>query len=368
MKNILIIWEGLNSCSLLINCLTKSKNYSVDLIYTKASVPFKGVEKMFPSVNKLRLVNSLDEINKFKIIKDYDMVITTGWKSRNINKLLRLRKINNKQCINVFAIDNKIASDIFLNTEKRFNHTILRQFFGALYYRLILKRYIDFCFVPGNTSKNLMKLFGHESHKIFFGYYGAYEKIYQNNIEELPKENRFIFVGQLIKRKGILLLLDAFEKYINNGGSWDLVIIGGNYEIFKKMVLKTGINQKKIRYFPFMQPKYIAKEMIKSKAFILPSLQDNWGTVLCEAANAGCFLISSEQSGSTSDLIKNGINGFTFSSKMKNSNEILKLLMTKTETLSKNKSFRSRLRMSKNIASTYNSLSYKLAVEAMFIK
>ena len=46
-----------------------------------------------------------------------------------------------------------------------------------------------------------------------------------------------------------------------------------------------------------MQPEDISKEMHKSKAFILPSLQDNWGTVLCEAANAGCFLLSSEQSG-----------------------------------------------------------------------
>ena len=57
--------------------------------------------------------------------------------------------------------------------------------------------------------------------------------------------------------------------------------------------------------------------MHKSKAFILPSIQDNWGTVLCEAANAGCFLLSSEQSGASVDLIKNGINGFTFNSKLK---------------------------------------------------
>jgi len=368
MKKILIIWEGLNSCSLLINCLAKSNNYCVDLTYTKASVPFRDVEKMFPDINKLRLVNSLDQVNEFNLIKDYDLVITTGWKSKNINKLLRLRKIKNKECINVFAIDNKIATDIFLNTDIRFNHTLLRQIFGALYYRLILRRYIDYCFVPGNTSKNLMKLFGHEPHKIFVGYYGAYEKIYQKNIEEIPKENRFIFVGQLIKRKGISLLLDSFRRYLNKGGSWDLLIIGGDYKSFRKIELKTGSKLKKIKYLPFMQPENISKEMLKSKAFILPSLQDNWGTVLCEAANAGCFLISSEQSGSTSDLIKNGINGFTFSSKLKKSNEVLEQLMTKTETLSKNKSFKSRLKISKDIAFTYNSLSYKLAVEAMLIK
>ena len=41
MKKILIIWEGLNSCSLLINELVKSRKLFSRFIYTKANVPLK---------------------------------------------------------------------------------------------------------------------------------------------------------------------------------------------------------------------------------------------------------------------------------------------------------------------------------------
>jgi len=364
MKKILIIWEGLNSCSLLINELVKSENYLVDLIYTKANVPFKDQQKLIPGINKLRSLDTLDELNQFQEIKDYDLVITTGWKSKNINKLLKLRKKNNSKSLNVIAVDNKIATDRFLNVDGKFNHTLIRQIIGAIYYRLILRSYIDFCFVPGNSSNNLMKFLGHKSHKIFFGYYGAYEKVYKRDINFLSKKNRFIFVGQLIKRKGIELLIKAFYQYYKNGGSWDLIIIGGDLKTFEKISSRNRIS-KKIIYYPFMQPNDISKEMHNSKAFILPSIQDNWGTVLCEAAYAGCFLLSSEQSGASVDLIKNGINGFTFNSKLKNSAQILEDLMRKTEILANSSDFNQRLEISKTIASSFNSISYKLAVESM---
>ena len=367
MKKILIIWEGLNSCSLLINELVESKNYLVDLIYTKANVPFKDQEKLIPGINFSKSINSLDDLNKLKEIKDYDLVISTGWKSKNINKLLKLRKKNNSKLLNAIAVDNKIASDIFLNIEGKFNYTLLRQIIGAIYYRLILRKYIDFCFVPGNSSNNLMRFLGHKSHKIFFGYYGAYEKIYTKQIDYLLKKNRFIFVGQLIKRKGIELLINAYNLYYKKGGDWDLIIIGGNLKTFEEISSSNRIIPKKIKYFSFMQPEDISKEMHKSKAFILPSIQDNWGTVLCEAANAGCFLLSSEQSGASGDLVKNGINGFTFNSKSKNSVKILEDLMTKTEKLATSPDFKKRLETSKSIASSFNSMSYKLAVESMLI-
>ena len=65
------------------------------------------------------------------------------------------------------------------------------------------------------------------------------------------------------------------------------------------------------------------------------------------------------------DLIKNGINGFTFNSKLKNSAQILEDLMRKTEILANSSDFNQRLEISKTIASSFNSISYKLAVESM---
>ena len=65
-----------------------------------------------------------------------------------------------------------------------------------------------------------------------------------------------------------------------------------------------------------MQPAEVANTMNSSKVAHSPSYRDHWGTVLCEAAACGCLLIGSNQSGSSTDLIRCGINGFTFDSKL----------------------------------------------------
>ena len=106
--------------------------------------------------------------------------------------------------------------------------------------------------------------------------------------------------------------------------------------------------------------------MSSSKCFILPSLYDHWGTVLCEAALTGSLLIASDQSGSSNDLIKKGVNGFSFNAKSKNAEEVLAKLMYKIEKISSQVDSQQRSETSIKIASTYSSSSYKLAIKAMF--
>ena len=363
-KNILIIWEGLPSCSLLISDLINQKDYSLDLAFTRPKVPFKNIKDNFKGINRIIELSNLDEISKIKKLDLYDLIICTGWKSKITNKLLFKRKKINKSAINVCAIDNTISPDFCFNSEGVLSGTILKQIFGAIYYRFFLRKVFDYCFVPGNSSSLLMRLFGHRSDLIFNGYYGAYENIYFSNNLFHEKENQFLYVGQLIERKGIKLLINSFMKYLRKNGSWKLLIIGGTESEFLKICPFEFRDF--IKHISFLQPNKIAEKMRISKCFILPSLYDHWGTVLCEAALTGSLLIASDQSGSTTDLIKRGINGFTFNSKSKNSEEILSKLMYKIEKISAQKDSHQRSETSIKIASTYSSSSYKLAIKAMF--
>tara|TARA_Y200000002_G_scaffold228924_1_gene189017 strand:- start:4673 stop:5776 length:1104 start_codon:yes stop_codon:yes gene_type:complete len=363
-KNILIIWEGLPSCSLLISDLINQKDYSLDLAFTRPKVPFKNIKDNFKGINRIIELSNLDEISKIKKLYLYDLIICTGWKSKITNKLLFKRKKINKSAINVCAIDNTISPDFCFNSEGVLSGTILKQIFGAIYYRFFLRKVFDYCFVPGNSSSLLMRLFGHRSDLIFNGYYGAYENIYFSNNLFQEKENQFLYVGQLIERKGIKLLINSFMKYLKKNGSWKLLIIGGTESEFLKICPFEFRDF--IKHISFLQPNKIAEKMRISKCFILPSLYDHWGTVLCEAALTGSLLIASDQSGSTTDLIKRGINGFTFNSKSKNSEEILSKLMYKIEKISAQKDSHQRSETSIKVASTYSSSSYKLAIKAMF--
>ena len=97
MKNILIIWEGLTSCTLLIKEVLDSKNYITDLIYTNSALPFKGIKETFSRANNITKVKSLEDINCLKLLSKYDLIITTVEIKRELNKaLLRLKKINKK--------------------------------------------------------------------------------------------------------------------------------------------------------------------------------------------------------------------------------------------------------------------------------
>ena len=170
MKNILIIWEGLTSCTLLITEVLSCKDYKTDLIYTNSIYPFNGIKETFSKANRITKVDSLEDINSLDLLSKYDLIITTGWKSKKVNNALKVLKKSNPRLITACSIDNKLASDLILNIDKRFSHTFLKQSIGAIYFRKILSKIFDFCFVPGNSSSNLMRLFGHQSHKIIFGY------------------------------------------------------------------------------------------------------------------------------------------------------------------------------------------------------
>ena len=233
MKKILIIWQGLTSCTLLISDLLSSKDYITDLIYTNSALPFEGIDNYLNSANKIIKVESLSSIASLNYLKKYDLIITTGWKSRKLNNALSgLKKVNPK-LINVCAVDNKLASDLVLNIDKKFSHTFLKQALGALYFRFKLTKIYDYFFVPGNSSNRLLRLFGQKPHKIIYGYYGAYQNIYKIPEDFNDKENCFLFVGQLIKRKGISILLKAFSSYQKGGGKWKLKIIGGSSEQYR---------------------------------------------------------------------------------------------------------------------------------------
>lgn len=49
--------------------------------------------------------------------------------------------------------------------------------------------------------------------------------------------------------------------------------------------------------------------MNNARVLILPSRDDNWGTVVCEAAACGMQLITTKKVGASADIVKNGING-----------------------------------------------------------
>ncbi len=148
--------------------------------------------------------------------------------------------------------------------------------------------------VPGKGGQDYAKHLGFSEHQIHLGLYSAIPELFDADSPTNSRSKRFTFVGQYIHRKGIDLLLDAFQKIRVLDSNWTLHLYG-NGPLKPNEVPGVSVN-------PFLQADEIASVMQQSKVIVLPSRIDHWGVVVHEAALAGCVLVVSDTTGSRLDF------------------------------------------------------------------
>lgn len=135
-----------------------------------------------------------------------------------------------------------------------------------------------------------------------------------NRIIDKFKDNRlaFLYLGQLINRKGLDLLLKAFSEIKDD--KWCLIIVGnGSDEIkLKSLANRLNIEADKLLFHPAVSSKDISSVISCADVFILPSRNDGWGVVLNEAASLSKPMIASDMVGAAWHLIENEKNGYRF--------------------------------------------------------
>lgn len=123
------------------------------------------------------------------------------------------------------------------------------------------------------------------------------------NIEQKCLPHSFVFIGRLDPVKGLNYLIDAYLKYREEGGDWELICIGNGK-------LKDKLESCGIKVLDFMKQEDFAELSYQFGVFILPSIFEPWGVVLHEAACLGMPIISSSICGANSMFLINGFNGY----------------------------------------------------------
>lgn len=115
-------------------------------------------------------------------------------------------------------------------------------------------------------------------------------------------EIRALYVGQLDKRKGVDVMLDAFETLPKN---IHLDIVGDNGDI--KENIKTRISKmSNVSYLGVWNSNDVATKSAAYDVCIVPSRYDGWGMYVMEALEAGIGVITTDLTGSKDLVISSG--------------------------------------------------------------
>jgi glycosyltransferase involved in cell wall biosynthesis len=116
----------------------------------------------------------------------------------------------------------------------------------------------------------------------------------------------FLFVGAIILRKGIDLLLEAFDRVSSSCSDICLRIVGGSGDAAHLINRYRSNNTQLVG--PRTQ-KQLVTEYQKADCLILPSRHDSFGMVVAESLACGTPVIVSDMVGAK-DIIKDGENGW----------------------------------------------------------
>jgi glycosyltransferase involved in cell wall biosynthesis len=143
------------------------------------------------------------------------------------------------------------------------------------------------------------------------------------NKKKYFKNNKinFLFVGQLIQRKGIKEILSAVNKLSHAEKEKILIHIVGDGNL-KNTITKYKQKKAAIKYYGFVFGKKLSKIYQSSDVLLFPSKFDGWGVVPMEAM-ANCMSVVVSKNAGVSEMLNNKNNGFLI---QPNSSALLKVI------------------------------------------
>lgn len=128
---------------------------------------------------------------------------------------------------------------------------------------------------------------------------------------ELDLPNRyFLFVGRLVREKGVFDLLAAYARLSERmRQEIELVFVGDGPSRQRLEVQAASIQPGVVKFAGFAHREELATYYGLAEALVLPTYTDTWGLVVNEAMACGSPLILSRVAGCAADLVKENWNG-----------------------------------------------------------
>lgn len=329
-------WGEFTSSSAVI--LSRDKKKSIYIISRT------NHERIFPSnVKVLRLYNTL--IIDIILINIYHLIFKPISIHFCSEKVFEICKFYNHK--NIIQTIHGTYGYLFEKKFKKISHKINTVTFDSVFTK--------------NKFKNLFK---NVRSKMIYPLSNFYLENEHNDVIQKNRKH-ILFIGNSKKRKGLEVLLKAYEKITNRYNDINLVLVGN----FDKKHSELFSKNQRIEVFSGINNNHLIKLIRSSIVNVLPSINieidnhlhfEGFGLVHIESNILGTPTIGSHDCGNT-DIIKNNFNGFLIH--QNNVNELSEFLYKIID--KHNKDDYSLYNNSIQIKNTFNSIDfYKKIINA----
>jgi len=172
----------------------------------------------------------------------------------------------------------------------------------------------------GTQAKEFIKSYDIDEEKIFIMPNSIDNELYKNyynkfkpqretlrNTYNISKDDFvYLYIGQFIKRKNIMLILETFKEALSKDKNLKLFLVGGGEDYEK---INNFIEENKLKNYvivkKFLQVEELSKIYTLSDALVIVSESEPWGMVVNEAMCFGLPILSSYTIGASADLVDN---------------------------------------------------------------
>lgn len=258
---------------------------------------------------------SADEIRRTidKVLGNYDVsaLAIHGWSDRIA--LMLLEWATKRQVPAIMMSDSKRPGFERSWVKERIKRRVLKQCGAAL--------------AGGTEAAQYLEALGISAEQVFVGYDAVDNHYFACGADaarqqasqafdalRLP-ERFFLASSRFVEEKNLPNLLEAFAIFRakSNSQAWKLVIIGDG-ELRGKLELRRAelALEQSVLMPGFKQYEELPAYYGLASVFVLTSISETWGLVVNEAMASGLPVIVSKQCGCAADLVRDGINGYTF--------------------------------------------------------
>jgi glycosyltransferase involved in cell wall biosynthesis len=220
-----------------------------------------------------------------RLLKDIDLVVVGGWEAPFYLRIISLAK---HQKIPVIQFYESTGDS------HRFNNIIIRKIRSAIFSQA------DFIVTAGTASTKAVQAMGIAPEKIITLFNPVdvswFHSFAQAHRTPQTLGHRYIYVGQLIERKNVATVIQAFATIKNENDTLTIAGDGPLAQDLKTLATSLGLDES-VDFVGHKNQEELTALYASSNTFILASTNEVWGLVVNEALASGLHVVVSDKCG-----------------------------------------------------------------------